>query len=376
MSEEIERAFELLRLRRPAESARIAMRVLATNPARVDAYEILAFAKNAMNDRAGAIESAEQAIVREPQRGYSHYVHAYVLRAAGRHEDAMGSVRRAIATAPELSSAHDLLARLLDDRDEHDAALEASANAIALQPRRVDYLALRAAILEQMGCEPEAIATARAGLAIEPDHAQLNALFGRLHLQRDPELAANALITAMRSDPNDAGTRTSLLEALRRRHRVFRAALVVKAFFADPRRERLMFACLAVSAAVVLWRPETAVAALPLLLCFFPEDLANALLVVHPIGRRLLPRRVKFAAITSLATLLLAAIMAVTAIVDSAPHRLDRAGVMLLAAFFFSSAGRIVPAAASTPMTRIETFRFVAGITFAALLVVIALLGR
>lgn len=298
MSDGVERARELLRLRRPDAAARAATEHLRLDPDCVEALHVLALAQAARNETPAAIATAESAIRRAPDDARSHYVLASILPDAGRVTDALCACATALELAPDFAAAFWLRARLHLQLGAVKAALAASEAALALDPFDPDHHDAHASALFAGGRHREAEASVLAGLQQLPDDPHLLALRGQLQLRSGDLAAATAsCLAALGRDPTLELARQGLLEALRARHRGYRFVLSLRSGLATvflrvpPALRWPMLIALALCLAGIAGRESVgAVRATLIAALLLPTELANLALFLHPLGRHLLRR--------------------------------------------------------------------------------------
>jgi len=334
VSHEIERARELIGLRRPKEAAAAALRHLTIEPESASAHMLLSLAKTLDGQHAAAIASAEAAVRHAPDLAHAHFVLAFAARAAGKTETAAAAVARCLELDPEKADAHDLLARLHLDRNETRAALDSSARAVALAPQDPDHHETMARALHSAKRPDEAHAAVTTGLQLAPNHTGLQRLAGVLHLEAGrAEAAAQAFLGTLRSSPDDAGAKIGLADALRARNRFYAATLVMRRGAFGWVRERNWLAlaiwfALCVAAAVAM-RSAVGVAALRgvvVVSMVLPTDMANVTLLLDPLGRHLLSRTQAACAVLVALLLAAAAVLAGLAATGLAPSAWEAAG--------------------------------------------------
>ena len=319
MSRELDRARELIRLRRPKEAAAAATRHLAAEPGSAAGHMLLAAAQMALNDSAAAIESATQAVRLGPDAAHAHYVLALALQTA-QPSHAMASLKQALRLDPDKADAHELAARLLLTDGKRQEALAAVERAIALDPEDADHHAVHAHVLRALGRTDAAFASLQNGLRRRPEDPSLQRLHGELLLARGESTSAvDAFLTTLRQRPDDEHARAGLLEAMRARYPGYRWVLMLKEGIQQlvrGRRWSVLFLCYfgCVCLALMIAGPgglvvfRLALVGLIAVL-FVPKEIANVALLAHPVGRHVLVTSEKIVA-AAVATLLLGAVVA------------------------------------------------------------------
>lgn len=137
----IKRADALLTRGRIDAAEREALKVLRRDPARTEAYMLLARVAQARGDDAGALEKFREAVGVAPQSDVAHYELARALYRAGDREGALMQWNQALMINPKHGNAHADLGALLYETGMFRRAIEHLEQAAALQP---DSAAIRA----------------------------------------------------------------------------------------------------------------------------------------------------------------------------------------------------------------------------------------
>jgi len=346
MNDDLQRAWELLRLCRPKEAAAAATRHLAVEPESAKAHIALAFAQSQLDADDAAVASAETAVRLDPESAHGHYVLALMQAANGHSKAAWASLERCLESDPEEADAHGLHATLLLERGDRTGALAAIDRALSLDPDDADHHATRASILLATGGREQAAASVAHGLRLAPEHEDLHRLQGELHLGAGHvEAATQAYLTVLRLDPTDEKARKGLLEALRGRNRVYRGILLLRqGVLSLIRQHRVLPTVLVVVACAAgvrllggttgyTWVKGTLVAVF-----LVPAEIANLFLLLHPVGRHALTRTEKVVAAGVGTALLLAGLLSGLAALMTSKTLLEvaqgSAGMVLVFAFW------------------------------------------
>ncbi len=328
MTDEVQRAWELVCLRRPKEAAAAALRHLEQDPGSVRALTVLGRAQHSLGRSADAMATLARALAASPDQAYAHYVLAWVRYELGAIAEAEAGARRALDLDPRLASVHELLACIAQHRGAYDDALHGFDRALELEPRNAGFHFARARLLRIMGKPEDAFLAASAGLACDPEHARLLLMHGQLSLARgDVGNAVDSFSAALRADPANEETRAALLTALRARSPFYRAALRWLPRLGPPDRRLCLFICAcglpALVADVLGAKRYEPVLFSIVVLVLLPAHVTNVLLLSHPLGRRLLDRASRIVSPIVCTTALAAAVLSSWAWwIDSPPlHR-------------------------------------------------------
>ncbi|MBL9077405.1 MAG: tetratricopeptide repeat protein [Planctomycetes bacterium] len=335
MSGELAHGRMLLEVRRPRDAVAALQRHLALAPEDPEGHRLLALARFGAGDPAGATAAAERAVGLAPEDAASAFVCGFVHARCGRTEPARHHLLRALAVMPDHAPSHALLGELSLAKGCAAAALAAARRALAVDPDDAAHHLLEAAALRATGDPAAALDSVRRGLTRAPLHAELAALEGELLLHRgDVDGAAESFSRSLRQQPHGESARRGLLEALRARHRGYAVVLRLRQGVVQLVRERrwlLLAACYlgcCLLAVAVAGRNGAQVLRGALIAVFLlPKELANALLLLHPFGRRVLRRsEVAFALATAAGVMAAAALGTVSWLTDAPALRGPAAG--------------------------------------------------
>jgi len=223
VSDELDRAWELLQLRRPREAADAALRRLQRIPDDPHALAVLSIAQYYLGRGADAVASLERALAGMPAFAHGHYLLGWLHHNLGAEHKSVVSTMRALAIEPRHAQALAQLARLREQAGRHEDALDSLDQALAVEPTNPDHHLHRARMLRDLGDLARAGEATATGLHHDATHAGLLRLQGELRLvDVDAANAAEVLAESVRRQPDDARARGELLHALRTDHAVHR----------------------------------------------------------------------------------------------------------------------------------------------------------
>jgi tetratricopeptide (TPR) repeat protein len=213
----VQRAWAAYQAKRYDLAEKEARGALALEPNDAEALSVLSLCAMQRDDRAGAIQLAEQAVSRAADAAIYHYrlsrIHAYF----GDHEAAEPPLRATLELDPRFAAAYYLYAWVYFARGQQDTALCVVDEALRINPLDVNSLNLRVEILRAKGDTSGALRTAHEALRVDPENQQTHALIGTLQLEiRHRESAIAHLKESLRIDPDTAWVRKAYSNALER----------------------------------------------------------------------------------------------------------------------------------------------------------------
>lgn len=214
MTSHVQRAAQLLELRRPAQAEEILRSHLALKPDDVTALLLLARAFIQQERFEEAHDAAADVVRLAPAEPAGHIRLAESLIGLDQSERAETVAREAIRLAPWTGGAHYTLARALQELRPAEA-LVAADKALELEPTNAQFHNVRAMCLGALGRRTEEEASYRTALGGDPDNdVALNNL-AVTHLERGRLGASGrALLAALRANPQAALPRRNLVAML------------------------------------------------------------------------------------------------------------------------------------------------------------------
>ncbi len=230
----IDEAIRLHQSGRIAEARGIYERILASDPARADAMQLLGVIAQQEGRHDEAVRLIGEAVRLVPADASYRSNLAIALRSLGRREEAIRELREAVRLAPAYAAASKNLATLLSETGDPAAAEQAVAAACAADPKDVHALRRLGVMRAQAGRLAEAVAPLEAAIRLDPtDAATLNNLgivlkdLGRL---AEAEEVLRRAVAAAPGSPDAANSLGLVLMGLGRlaeAERVMRAALAI-----------------------------------------------------------------------------------------------------------------------------------------------------
>jgi tetratricopeptide (TPR) repeat protein len=234
MQDDVNQAIRFHQAGRIAEARGIYERILAADPTRVDARQLLGVIAQQEGRHDEAVRLIGEAVRLEPADASYRSNLALALRSLGRREEAIRELREAVRLAPDYTVAAKNLATLLSETGDPAAAEQAVAAAAAADPGDVRALRRLGVMRAQAGRLAEAVGPLEEAVRLDPsDAATLNNLGVVLKdLGRLPEAEA-VLRRAIAAAPGSADAANNLglalmgLGRLAEAERVMGAALAV-----------------------------------------------------------------------------------------------------------------------------------------------------
>jgi tetratricopeptide (TPR) repeat protein len=221
-----QRAFQLLGASRPDLAASEFRAALADDPSEGHALAGLAFALNALDKDAEALETAKAAVAAQPDLAMARGAHAQCLLSASRYREALAEANAAIELEPLHSGYHGTAAFASLQLGLAQDALRNAERGLALDADDELCANVRGMALVRLNRRDHAEVTLRTALARDPESPFVHATLGHTLLtQGKVKEAAEHFRQALRRDPTSALAREGLMHTLRSRFIVYRAVL-------------------------------------------------------------------------------------------------------------------------------------------------------
>jgi predicted O-linked N-acetylglucosamine transferase (SPINDLY family) len=165
----LEQAAQLHRAGRDGEADAICRQILQTEPANVDAMQLLGILEFCQGRGDAGLELLQRAVALQPNRADFHHNIGFALGNMGRHREALAFYRKALALKPDLADALHHLADTHNVLEEWEEAITAYQRAIALKPDRAESFNNLGAAFANTHRWDEAIAAYQQALAMRPD---------------------------------------------------------------------------------------------------------------------------------------------------------------------------------------------------------------
>jgi tetratricopeptide (TPR) repeat protein len=212
-----EAAQQLLRLHRPQLALEMADRLLAQDPAGMQALAVRIEALALLRRLPEALSTARQAVAIAPQSAYTHAGLAWVYGRQGHLWAAVDTMQEALRLNPINADYHALLAQLQYLLRRPDETITSANRGLAINARQPDCLLWRALAEEQLNEPTAADLHFRQLLRLVPDNASAHAHRGKQLLRRsEPAQAATHLAAALQLAPTRSAELVPLLRQARR----------------------------------------------------------------------------------------------------------------------------------------------------------------
>ncbi len=214
---------------RPEKAEGELRQALALDPDNVEVKARLAHCLMQLDRDEEGLVLAREAVGADPEWAYPRLVMAIGLMATQRVKDAEQVAREAIELDPELPVLHAVLATTLGLQKRWKEALAAAEMGLELDPENEMCLNERSSALTNLGQREQASEGLMAALQRNPENPQTHYHLGlnALHAGRSEE-SIRHFREALRLDPEMAGAREGLVEAMKSRTSLYRPFL---AFF-------------------------------------------------------------------------------------------------------------------------------------------------
>jgi predicted O-linked N-acetylglucosamine transferase (SPINDLY family) len=205
------RAYDHFRADRLAEARDLFCEVLASDPARADAWHMLGLIAYKAGEHALAGRCIEKATALDAFNAVYYSNLGEVYRLAGRRDDAIACCRHALALRPDLPDAHGNLGVALEEQKDYEAALAAYREAARRQPHSARWHTNVGNVLKALGRRAAAAASYREAIRRQPTYADAHhQLAVVLAEQGDLKGAEASCQEALRLRPDFAKTYNNL----------------------------------------------------------------------------------------------------------------------------------------------------------------------
>ncbi|MGZ5078742.1 MAG: tetratricopeptide repeat protein [Usitatibacter sp.] len=215
------RALQLFQAGRMAEAETLLRQLVAAEPARVEALELLGAALSTQGRMQEALPWFDRARELRPTSASVRHNRAQALFALGRLEEARDELREAVALKPDLHPAWNLLGGVLAALRDSAGAESAYRRALALRPDHAETHYNLGLHFQENARLDEAISCYRKALALKPALASAhNNLANALKVKGRRDEALTHYAEAVRLDPQLADAFSNFGTALREAGRV------------------------------------------------------------------------------------------------------------------------------------------------------------
>ncbi|NOT74548.1 MAG: tetratricopeptide repeat protein [Cyclobacteriaceae bacterium] len=222
----LERATQLINLRRFTDAEVQLRDVLSFEPNNALAISLLALCKSEIGQHAEAIQLIRQAISQEPDNSYFLYLHSLFLFRNENLKEAEKFISNAIAYDPNNADYFGLIATIKIEQKEWNAALLYANQGLSVDSENLTCLNVRSTALLKLDRKEESFETIREALSYNPenDHTHANVGWGLLE-RGDHVKALESFKEALRLNPENEYAKSGMMEALKARYLVYRIFL-------------------------------------------------------------------------------------------------------------------------------------------------------
>ena len=270
------------------------------------------------------IDVMQKAISLDPNNDFYFYLIAFGYYHKDLYPNAVGNLEKAIRLNPYNAEYFGLLAHILLQKKEFEPALDKANEGLALDPENITCLNARSIALNKLKRTEDAIQTMQTALAQDPDNETTHATVGWNYLEKGKHKEATGhFLEALRIRPGYDNAKTGLKEALKSKVLPYRL-LLQYSFWINNKGKKLQRAMpfiiyIIFRILVGLLNSNDSTSGLTWVLVgayilfvvtsWTINSIANFFLLSHPIGKHALTNTEKWAAITSVPSLLLGLIL-------------------------------------------------------------------
>jgi tetratricopeptide (TPR) repeat protein len=222
----LERAQQLIQLKRYAEAEKELKQVLAADPNQAQALALFAICQSEQGNTKEASSLIQQAVAKEPDNDYFLYLYAFFLFREEKYKEAEKLISNAIAFQPHNAEYFGLLALVKMSQREWNAALETANRGLAVDPDNLTCLNARSTSLFKVDKKEEAYITIEKALSKDPENEVTHTNLGWGLLEKgDHRRALEHFREALKIDPDYSFAKAGLVEGLKARYWFYRLFL-------------------------------------------------------------------------------------------------------------------------------------------------------
>ncbi|MEM7103301.1 MAG: tetratricopeptide repeat protein [Bacteroidota bacterium] len=217
----IEKALQLINLRRYDSAVSVLLKNLSETTGGYS-YYLLAFSYLQLDDLPRTKRSIDLGLKKDPDYPELHGLLAQYYEEKGQPGKALKALETALELDPENGSLLAALTRLHLNNNRTNAAEKVLKTAFALYPNMAELFALKAYIHAARAEDKAAFNAVNKALQLEPNNETYLALRARLRLDVNPQEAEENAIAALKQDPTDEYSRSTLLEVYKNKNWLLR----------------------------------------------------------------------------------------------------------------------------------------------------------
>jgi tetratricopeptide (TPR) repeat protein len=222
----LERANQLIQLKRFPEAEKELKQVLTINPNSAQALALLSICQAEQGNLQEAKNFIRQAIGQQPDNDFFLYLQAFFQYKEDELKEAEKSIRNAIAFEPHNAEYFGLAALIKISQKEWQLALDNANQGLSVDPDNLTCLNARSTAFFKMDRKEEAYATIQEALSKDPENEVTHTNIGWGLLERgDHKKALEHFREALKINPEFTYAKAGLVEGLKARYWFYRIFL-------------------------------------------------------------------------------------------------------------------------------------------------------
>ena len=219
----LERASQLVNLKRYPEAEQYLKDVLTAEPKNIHALILMALCKSELKQHGEALANIKAALAQEPTNPEVLHIYANILLKNDAYAEAEQYINSAILFDPQNADYFGLLANIKLQKKEWEAALANANNGLAIDPEHIACLNVRSTALFKLDRKQEAYETIRESLQNDPenDYTHTNIGWGLLE-KGDHKKALEHFREALKINPENSSAKAGLVQGLKARYLFYR----------------------------------------------------------------------------------------------------------------------------------------------------------
>jgi tetratricopeptide (TPR) repeat protein len=222
----LERANQLIKLKRYQDAVKELKQVLSIEPNRAQALALLSICEAEQNNTREAINFIQQAVSKEPDNDFFLYLYAFFLFKEDKLKESEKMIRNAIAFEPRNAEYFGLLALIRINQKEWQQALDSANQGLAVDPDNLTCLNARSTAFFKLDKKEEAYSTINEALSKDPYNEVTHTNLGWGLLEKgDHKKALEHFREALKINPDFEYAKAGLVEGLKARYWFYRMFL-------------------------------------------------------------------------------------------------------------------------------------------------------
>lgn len=222
----LERASQLVTLKRYQEAEKYIKDVLAAEPQNTNALILLAVCKTELKQHKEALASIKAALAQEPTNPEVLHIYSFILFNKDEYSESEKYINGAILFDPQNADYFALLANIKLQKKEWESALTQANKGLAIDPENITCLNVRSTALFKLERKQEAYETIAESLNNDPenDYTHTNIGWGLLE-KGDHKRSLEHFREALKINPENSSAKAGLVEGLKARYLFYRIFL-------------------------------------------------------------------------------------------------------------------------------------------------------